>query len=382
MKEKNTNDNTGIIASSCIISKSSTNIKVKKLNPILTPPSSLPPGVTIKIGDDYDVLGGEIDHNVRRRKGDTDERFFERRSKNLHKDLLKKREYAADLIHSAREQICSTQPWLEKTYLLTYKYGFKLNSSILDKHYDVPASRLLTGNSVVDAAISNSESSTTADANADVDRYSLLPLSTTGGHSNTDHLIQNTGDYRADRIAEYKRALKRRHKAMQPENRHEDRWDQAKAPLGSRTRRRRITRDKDLPSAPPEPPPSGYILFIAHRSAKFRYDTEFSGRKENRKPVNLTTVIQKMGQEWNNLDADDKQYYEDFVIAAKAEYAIQIREFRATGRYSSSLKFTKKTDNGKFPNICPIFSVHILIIQHTSYIFAVERVLITIFLFE
>jgi hypothetical protein len=47
--------------------------------------------------------------------------------------------------------------------------------------------------------------------------------STTGGHSNTDHVVVRTGDKRKDRIAELKRNLLRRHRAMQPEHRGEDR---------------------------------------------------------------------------------------------------------------------------------------------------------------
>ena len=45
----------------------------------------------------------------------------------------------------------------------------------------------------------------------------------TGGYSNTDHEVVMTGDERTDRIAELKRNLVRRYRAMQPENRGEDR---------------------------------------------------------------------------------------------------------------------------------------------------------------
>jgi hypothetical protein len=62
---------------------------------------------------------------------------------------------------------------------------------------------------------------------------------TTGGHSNTDHVVASTGDDRLDRIAELKRNLLRRHRAMQPEQRREERWDKPRA-LGER--RRRINR--------------------------------------------------------------------------------------------------------------------------------------------
>jgi hypothetical protein len=44
----------------------------------------------------------------------------------------------------------------------------------------------------------------------------------TGGHSNTDHIVVRTGDPRTDRIAELKRNLQRRSRAMKPEDRGEN----------------------------------------------------------------------------------------------------------------------------------------------------------------
>jgi hypothetical protein len=77
----------------------------------------------------------------------------------------------------------------------------------------------------------------------DIDSTVYLPYATnvvhtqsTGGYSNTDHEIVRTGDKRVDRIAELKRSLLRRHRAMQPENRGEERWDKPKIP-GERRRR-------------------------------------------------------------------------------------------------------------------------------------------------
>ena len=46
---------------------------------------------------------------------------------------------------------------------------------------------------------------------------------TTGGHSNTDHVVLRTGNERVDRIAELKRNLERRSRAMQPESRGDSR---------------------------------------------------------------------------------------------------------------------------------------------------------------
>ena len=78
---------------------------------------------------------------------------------------------------------------------------------------------------------------------------------TTCGHSNTDHIVVTTGDPRLDRIAELKRNLLRRHRAMQPEDRGDDRWDKPKLPG---ERRRRIVREQDKDEYPSEPPISGW----------------------------------------------------------------------------------------------------------------------------
>lgn len=91
----------------------------------------------------------------------------------------------------------------------------------------------------------------------------------TGAYSNTDHYVQKTGDVRADRIAELKRHLLRRHRAMRPEDRGEERWDKPKLPG---ERRRRIVREKDLDIAPPDPPATGWIAFLSQMTLKIRHD--------------------------------------------------------------------------------------------------------------
>ena len=47
------------------------------------------------------------------------------------------------------------------------------------------------------------------------------------------------------------------------------RWDKPRIPG---ERRRRIIREKDLPEAPPEPPPSGYVVFVGQMTTKIRHD--------------------------------------------------------------------------------------------------------------
>jgi len=157
-------------------------------------------------------------------------------------------------------------------------------------------------------------------------------LSTTGGHSNTDHIIQITGDYRADTIAEYKRKLKRRARAMQPEQRGSDRWDQ---PRVHGSRRRRIVREKDLPSAPPEPPPSGYVLFIAQMTTKIRHDRPAAHHDQ-------IMVVKEISKIWKFvLGGAEREYYNEFAREAREEYEQQHEEFRATGAYQPSNVFTR-----------------------------------------
>lgn len=92
---------------------------------------------------------------------------------------------------------------------------------------------------------------------------------TTGGYSNTDHIIVHTGDKRKDRLAELKRALVRRTRSMLPEDRRDERWDKPKAPG---ERRRKIVLEKDLDESPPEPPNTGWMIFLGQMTTKYRHD--------------------------------------------------------------------------------------------------------------
>ena len=187
-------------------------------------------------------------------------------------------------------------------------------------------------------------------------RTNLLPnlpniLSTTGGHSNTDHLVLNTGHAQFDRVTELKRNLRRRARAMQPECKGEDRWDQPRFP-GQRLRRRRISREMDLPSAPPEPPKSGYVLFVGQMTAKTKHDRQqrYQHRKEQMTKEQYEAymqhdqikVVREISKIWRyGMAPEEKQYYTDFATSAKIEYNHQIREFRATGGYVPSSTFMK-----------------------------------------
>ena len=166
-----------------------------------------------------------------------------------------------------------------------------------------------------------------------------LILETTNGHSNTDHIVAYTADEKVDKLAEYKRALQRRARAMRPEDKGEQRWDQ---PRVKGSRRRRILRQKDLPCAPPEPPTSGYILFVAQMTTKLRHD----------RPNVQHNQIQAVGEIskiWKyDMSEAERDYYVRFAREAREEYTYQLQEFRATGSYTHSQRFCKLLGDGPF----------------------------------
>ena len=190
------------------------------------------------------------------------------------------------------------------------------------------------------------ELSTRAGLSMDTDLPVLLrhttnhatPLITTGGHSNTDHRVPWTGDYSTDRTAQLRRALLGRYRAQCPENKGEDRWDK---PRIAGERRRRIVREKDLPGAPPAPPPTGYVVFVGQRTCKWRHD--HPGERHDQ-----TRVVQEISKLWRvGLTDEERHYYNQFAIKARAEYKQQQMEFRATGVYTPSAVF-ERPENGGF----------------------------------
>mmetsp|Transcript_20829 Transcript_20829/g.23789 ORF Transcript_20829/g.23789 Transcript_20829/m.23789 type:complete len:432 (-) Transcript_20829:149-1444(-) len=153
----------------------------------------------------------------------------------------------------------------------------------------------------------------------------IAVMRTTGGHSNTDHVVKITGNIRKDRVEELKRAYQRRVRSSQPESRGEDRWDKPKIPG---ERRRRIAREKDMPQAPPEPPPSGYIVFLAQMTTKIRHDRPNEHHNQSR-------VIQEISKIWKyGLDDDERAYYNGFSREAREEYQRLHDEYRATGQFA------------------------------------------------
>ena len=122
----------------------------------------------------------------------------------------------------------------------------------------------------------------------------------TGGHSNTDHRVIITGNYMQDRITELRRRYLIRKRTEQPESRGEERWDK---PRVSGERRRRIARVTDLPTAPPEPPQSGYICFLAQMTTKIRHDRPDEPHDQSR-------VMSEISRMWRlALSDDEREYY-------------------------------------------------------------------------
>jgi len=255
------------------------------------------------------------------------------------------REKALELVSSAQAAIESASLVLAAGRRIVEPVGLTVDSSVLDasyqssflpsKFYDGlnrdPFSSLPSTNDHYRGSLGKDQYSNTKDSNTE--RQSMLNafpkvLSTTGGHSNTDHVIKLTGDPRIDKISAYKRSLKRRAKSVRPEQRGSNRWDQPRFSRFSGGRRRRIMREKDLPSAPPEPPPSGYIVFIGQMTTKIRHDRPHIHH-------NQTRVVSEISKIWKRgMSKKDRNYYFTFAKEVKEEYQMLHREFRATGNYT------------------------------------------------
>ena len=160
---------------------------------------------------------------------------------------------AAKLVYRAKTTLSTASVVLDQARSIASKWGLSVDSSILEASYQSSFLPARFRHGLVNEATIINEDPAAELINAN---KNCVVLSTTGGHSNTNHVILSTGNPFADKLAEYKRIYKRRAKAMQPEQRGADRWDQ---PRVQGSRRRRITREVDLPYAPPEPPNSGYV---------------------------------------------------------------------------------------------------------------------------
>lgn len=231
-----------------------------------------------------------------------------------------------------------------------------------DEELEAASHDLLDAKELADRAQLWTDSSILDPTFPDASRNNIAVLRTTGGHSNTDHLVTLTGDARTDRIAELKRAMQRRARASQPENKGEDRWDKPRIPG---ERRRRILREKDSPEAPPEPPPSGYVVFVGQTTTKIRHDRPDEPHNQIKGILLVLlikfillyllcsiglycffflycTVVKEIGKIWRyGITEKDREYYNDFAREAREEYQEQYREYRATGRFTPSNTFKK-----------------------------------------
>jgi len=161
---------------------------------------------------------------------------------------------------------------------------------------------------------------------------------TTGGYSNTDHIIVQTGDPQEDRILEFQRRLLRRRTREQPESRGGDRWDKPHKIPGER--RRRIVRETDSPSAPPEPPSSGYNVFVGQMTTKLRHDNPNEHHQQS-------TAVTYISKQWKEvMSQSEKNYYHEMATLARNEYTTQNLEYRATGRYTPSRTLRKIPNTG------------------------------------
>jgi hypothetical protein len=244
-------------------------------------------------------------------------------------------------IESAQNELRYAQPIAEAA-------GLSVHSSILDPSYQNKSSAVVgIGGGAMDslsyAATATSEGGGPAAAGAPLDlqqeaalvvtarqifnplRGTLsaypLVLSTTGGHSNSDHIVNQNADGTVDRLSEYKRRYKRRFRQEVVEHRGSDRWDLPRRPGG---RRRRIKRDVDCPTAPPEPPNSGYVIYVSQMTTKLRYNNP----KRHHNQIN---AVRKISSLWHAMTEQDRGHYKQLAKDATREYEDRRIEYRATG---------------------------------------------------
>ncbi|KAL7469840.1 hypothetical protein ACHAXS_010089 [Conticribra weissflogii] len=191
-------------------------------------------------------------------------------------------------------------------------------------------------------------------------------LSTTGGYSNTDHIIKYdpaTGE--VDKLSEFKRKYKRRVRQANMDelniatsysnctNRDANdcngnsnfgqkistsyKWDLPRIPGG---RRRRIKRDADSPTAPPRPPEQGYLIFVSQMTTKLRHDNPHRHH-------NQISAIKRISPMWHGMSEEERAHYNDLAMDAKEEYAELLREFRATGSWRPFRCIEKVRDKKK-----------------------------------
>ena len=329
---------------------------MKGVESLETSPASLNSGGVYTINTGVHTINSP-DENEKMQEAHTAGRIKDRYAKIPsssfeQKERISSNGQAWDLVQRASLERDTAIEVLEYAKGVALKAGLSVESSIVDPAYQTP---LINANSTMsqgqlqprhhaDVTTKTLSESATRQTQlygrmrGGLNAFPLI-LETTGGHSNTDHIVTFTGDEKLDKVAQYKRAMIRRSRAMRPEEKGDQRWDQ---PRIKGSRRRRILRQKDLPTAPPEPPSSGYVLFVAQMTTKIRHDRGAEDARHNQ--IEAVGEISRM---WKyDMSDQDRQYYITFAREAKSEYMHQLREFRATGSFRPSKKFAKLLGDG------------------------------------
>ncbi|KAL7536271.1 hypothetical protein ACHAXR_007037 [Thalassiosira sp. AJA248-18] len=253
----------------------------------------------------------------------------------------------ASLLDRVDAEISSAQEELDHAQPIAQAAGLTVHSNVLDATYNRDGAFAASSSAAAggDSAAAASESTATAATGpVDLQREAALAmqarqnynplrgtlsafplvLATTAGHSNTDHIVHQNPDGTIDKFREYKRRMKRRFLQTQLEERGTDRWDLPRIPGG---RRRRIKRDADAPSAPPEPPTTGYVIYVSQMTTKLRHDNP-------NRPHNQITAVRRISSMWNNMPLKEREHYVKLAKDARNEYEERLMEYRATGQWA------------------------------------------------
>jgi len=258
------------------------------------------------------------------------------------------------LLECVKEETSAARETLERAEPIAQAAGLTVNSSVLDATYNgnanlsgggasstvydgFPSAELMAAPPPMDfrqeAALAMQARKTYNPLRGTLSAFPLV-LTTTAGHSNTDHIVRQNPDGSVDKFSEYKRRMKRRHRQMLTEK-NSDRWDLPKAPGG---RRRRIKRDADAPSAPPEPPSSGYVIYVAQMTTKLRHDNP-------NRHHNQISAVRRISSMWNKLSEKDRDHYIRLHRDARHQYEERLMEYRATGHWPPFTVITRLDEN-------------------------------------
>ncbi|KAL7441577.1 hypothetical protein ACHAXH_010010 [Discostella pseudostelligera] len=258
----------------------------------------------------------------------------------------------ATLLERVDAEMESARDDLEYAETIAQASGLTVHSSILDAAYNGGGTTLPP---TAESGNTNASSAAAAAAAMDLRQEAALALqarhkynpmrgtlsayplvlSTTGGHCNTDHVVPMNPDGTINQLSEYKRMLKRRFRQTQNEERGADRWDLPRIPGG---RRRRIKRAVDAISAPPEPPQTGYVIYVSQMTTKIRHDNPHRAH-------NQIAAIRWISSMWNELSPRDRTHYVTLAKDARVEYEERLLEYRATGSWSPYTTFTRLMTN-------------------------------------